>query len=148
MKQLRALLTTSNRPVWNNKRWYKCLLAIKTWTNLSELLCTEDIEATTFRDRIVQQAYDCVASTENHRLLQMAFKAEVGSKLWCGLKFLARPIIDCRMLWYIASNIRSSAKPRFSRYLQGRRQVSASSSRSIPLRPELDLTLLHRLTPK
>ena len=37
-------------------------------------------------------------------MLRLAFKPEVTSKLWYALRFVARPILDCRMLCSIASH--------------------------------------------
>jgi len=104
VEQLRTLLdSVSDRQVRDMRQGSGCQLAIETWTNLTELLYRGDIEATQFREQIVQRAYECVESAEVQGLLHMAFEAKVGSKLWHALKFIARPITDCRMLRYIAS---------------------------------------------
>lgn len=101
VEQLHALLSSvSDRQVWDKRGWSGHQLAIKTWTYFTELLYRRDVEATKFREQIVQRAYECVVSAEVHALV---FEAKTGPKLWYALKSLARPIIDCRMIWCIAS---------------------------------------------
>ena len=104
MEQLRVTLDhNSGCQDWDDQRWSQHLSAIKIWTNFIELLHTKNIEAIKFREQIAQRAYECVVSLDVHGLLQMAFEAEIGCKLWYTLKFIARPIMDCRMLWDIAN---------------------------------------------
>lgn len=103
VEQLRALLNSASVcQDWDNQRWSQHRSAIKIWMDFIELLHTKNIEAIKFRERIAQRAYECVASRDVHGMLHMAFEAKIGSKLWYALRFIARPIMDCRMLWYLA----------------------------------------------
>ena len=104
MEQLESILgSVSARQDWDERRWSENHPAVETWTNFTKLLYRGCIEATQFREQIIQRAYECVVSAEVHRLLHMAFEIKVGRKLWHALKFLARPITDCRILRDIAS---------------------------------------------
>ena len=47
-------------------------------------------------------------------MLRLAFKSAVGSKLWYRLRFVARPILDCRMLQFIATKYPQFRDPRIS----------------------------------
>lgn len=67
-----------------------------------ELLSRTDVEETQLRERLVQKAYECVESKDVHELLEQTYGPGFGSKLWRTLKFVARPIIDCRILSFIA----------------------------------------------
>lgn len=56
-----------------------------------------------FRGQIVKHAYECVASREVRDLLtRMSTECSAGLKILDALRFVARPILDCRKLWYIA----------------------------------------------
>ncbi|KAF2671342.1 hypothetical protein BT63DRAFT_438807 [Microthyrium microscopicum] len=104
VETLRNLLkSVLNRQKWSTKRWSGSQQAFTTWLNFIELLHQKDIGAASFREKVVQQAYECVSSVDVQQLLNSNFEAKVGEKLWYALKFLARPIIDCRILWHIAS---------------------------------------------
>ncbi|GLA31139.1 hypothetical protein AnigIFM63326_009580 [Aspergillus niger] len=67
------------------------------------LLCFDSKRVTAdFRSLLVQRAYSCVCSTEMQQLLLDALGPKVGSRLWVCLKFVARPLTDCRRLREIA----------------------------------------------
>ncbi|KAM5360443.1 hypothetical protein ACJA88_014832 [Fusarium oxysporum] len=101
--QVRRMLGyASRRHNWDIQQWSKHQLAINVWTSLTKLLHQNNIETAQFRQEIVQRAHECIISAEVYELLQMTFEAKVGSKIWNALKFLARPIMDCRMLRCIA----------------------------------------------
>ena len=104
VERLRALIFSGSVcQDWDKQRKSQHLRAIGIWTNLKNLLYTEDVEATQFREQIVQQAYECVVSADVHDLLRMSFQDMTGTKLWHILKHIARPIMDCHMIWHIAS---------------------------------------------
>jgi len=115
VERLRALL--DSHPVhqdWNDQRWSPHLSAIEIWTNFIELFRTKNIDASKFREQITQQAYECVKSPDVHGLLKTACESKVGSKLWYTLKAIARPIMDCRMLWSIANQYAQFSDVRIS----------------------------------
>lgn len=134
MENLRALLDIASvRQDWDNQRWSQHLSAIEIWTNFIELLHAENIEAIKFREQIAQRAYECIVSADVRGLLHMAFETKIGSKLWYALKFIARPILDCRMLWYIANRYPQFRDVRIS-------PVIARPEKSISLKYQIDIS--------
>ncbi|KAL9099992.1 MAG: hypothetical protein Q9163_004573 [Psora crenata] len=104
VEQLRASLNSASvGPNWDSQRWFRHLSAIETWMAVIELLRAKNFEGIKFRESFAQRAYDCVGSADLHGLLHIAFDGRMGSKVWCILRFIARPITDCRMLRSIAS---------------------------------------------
>ncbi|KAL7784097.1 hypothetical protein V8C37DRAFT_396383 [Trichoderma ceciliae] len=101
VQQLQALLHTPAHglePIEAN--WSA---ATKIWMKLTQFLPRrKNVEGPEFRAQIVQLAYECVLCAEVGELLCAAFDAKVGSKIRYALKFVARPLTDCRMLWHIA----------------------------------------------
>ena len=103
MNDVRATLDrVSPRQDWADQNESEPLPALEIWTNFVKLIQSEDIEKTAFRGQVVQRAYECVLCTEVHELLNSAFGVKDGMRLWHALKFVARPIMDCRMLLSIA----------------------------------------------
>ncbi|KAL4902038.1 hypothetical protein BDW74DRAFT_187033 [Aspergillus multicolor] len=83
-------------------------LAVQTWNTIAELLLQADSKRVTadLRTKLVQQAYVCInapGATEVRQLLLDALGSTVGLRLWVGLRFLARPLLDCRLLRDIAT---------------------------------------------
>lgn len=103
---------------------------MKTWTDLRESLFDEDTEIVQFREKVVKQAYECVVSVQVQQLLQMIYEPGIASKLWKCLRFIARPIIDGRMLHTIGCSY-----PQF-------RDVQIFA---IPPRPKQDIRLEYQI---
>ena len=80
-------------------------LATKTWNNITKLLNHKATGKTRRREQIVHAAYECIISIEVRELLQTTFNIQMGSKLWRILKFIARPISNCRLLMRVVSRL-------------------------------------------
>ncbi|KAI1780279.1 hypothetical protein F4818DRAFT_435485 [Hypoxylon cercidicola] len=118
INQLQDILgSVSKLPDWDRRRRPGHEQETSLWETLTEFLNQDPSQDSNQRNQIVQLAYDCVSSTEVHYLLHVAFNPQVASKLWTFLKYLARPITDCRLLRRIASrlpkfrNVRVSVVP-------------------------------------
>lgn len=96
VERLRNLLATIPPQDFDHDGRDTNLLDIKAWAKLTELLLQDDILKVEFREKVVQQAYECVISKEIQRNLSSTSKHEL--KIWHSLKFLARPLADCRLL--------------------------------------------------
>ncbi|KAI1141100.1 hypothetical protein F5Y05DRAFT_299180 [Hypoxylon sp. FL0543] len=76
--------------------------AVQTWKRLTELMSPVKRHQ---RELIVQRAYDCVISTEVQSLVFAAYNHDIASKLWLYLRYLARPVTDCRLVKRIAARL-------------------------------------------
>lgn len=103
------LKSVSELPDWDRRRWPGHEQAINLWEELTRL-----IDDGGNRLKITELAYSCVSSTEVHFLLHVAFKPHIASKLWTCLKYLVRPLTDCRLLRQIAGRIPSLRNCSFS----------------------------------
>ncbi|KAJ5179730.1 hypothetical protein N7492_002940 [Penicillium capsulatum] len=101
-----------NSPVWHSQRSLGQEAAVNTWTSLTDIMLRFDPnkEAVQSRRLIVQQAYRFLKSTNARHFLLTTFGANVGLKLWSQLSFIARPLVDCRLLGSIAAR-----EPQFQR---------------------------------
>jgi len=113
--------------------------AVNAWNHFLELIdkgyvTLDDHE---FQERIVLQAHRCVVSTEVFKLLHITFGMNIRAKLWRALKFLARPVADCRMLYDIAKR-----QPRFQKV----RIFLVSSMLRTSIHPEYRLTIVDAWT--
>ena len=79
--------------------------AVKTWTNIADVLSHPGTRSAIFREQMVRSAYECVLAGEVYQLLQTMFGSRMGAKIWNALRFLARPISNCRLLSRIASQL-------------------------------------------
>lgn len=84
-------------------------LCLEPWEKLSKLLSLrpsmenlETPEWTQWIHQIVEDAYKCVEHNDCLEMILSTFGAELGSKAVRALKFIARPMMDCRMLRNIA----------------------------------------------
>lgn len=80
--------------------------AVEVWTSMRDLVLQynpADEEAIKCRHLIVQQAYKCLNFLQFRDLLSHAFGPQLGSKLWSMLNFIARPLIDCRLMRTLAT---------------------------------------------
>lgn len=100
MKRIKEIL--EHRQNWYKQSELENQQTIETWTQFHTLLYQRCNDPAEFRQRIVQQAYDCTVSTEVYTLLHPDSNLQFESKLWRALRFLARPIIDCRVLRDVA----------------------------------------------
>lgn len=62
-----------------------------------------DNETAKLRPLIVQQAYRCLGLTQARQFFSNTFGTQAGMKLWRRLNFIARPLVDCRLLASIAA---------------------------------------------
>lgn len=108
VKQLRSLLGSVP------DRGQPSQLALEAWRNLIQLIRQKDVETADIRERIVQHAYECTMSEDIHGHIEVTLEAKIGTRLWHILRFLARPIADSRMLWYIAKRQPHFRDVRFS----------------------------------
>ncbi|KAL4744885.1 hypothetical protein BDW72DRAFT_212011 [Aspergillus terricola var. indicus] len=94
-----------NCPDSNSQRWFGQKAAITAWTTLTDLILQFDADkgAVISRPLIVQQAYKCLKFTQARQLFLDTFGTQAGLKLWSRLNFIARPLIDCRLLRSIAA---------------------------------------------
>lgn len=126
--------------------------AAEAWKGLVDLLHRQDNDTPESVTEVVQQAYKCLLLPETHCFLQMRFQTK-GGRIWYALKYLARPITDCRTLRAIASRHPSfrdvrilPVPPRCPTTLNPSYQVDIATAwsrlTSTPLPPEL--TKQHR----
>ncbi|OJJ74436.1 hypothetical protein ASPBRDRAFT_72837 [Aspergillus brasiliensis CBS 101740] len=89
---------------WDSKVWPGRESAVQTWIIMAALLLRFDSERmdSNTRSCLVQQAYRCVRETEAQQLLLDALGPKPGLRLWVCLRFVARPLTDCRLLREIA----------------------------------------------
>ena len=94
-----------NCPDWNSQQWLGQEAAFKTWTTMTDLILQFDANDETVNSRplIVQQAYRCLGLTQVRQLFSNTFGTKAGLKLWSKLNFVARPLVDCRLLGSIAA---------------------------------------------
>jgi OTT_1508-like deaminase len=92
-------------PDRNSQRWLGQEAAFETWTTMAGLILKFDAVkgAAESRPLIVQQAYICINSTQVRELVLDTFGRQPGLKLWSTLNFIARPLVDCRLLGSIAA---------------------------------------------
>ncbi|KAJ5764911.1 hypothetical protein N7520_004470 [Penicillium odoratum] len=107
VKDLQKTLKTSQLfPDWSSLRWLGQEAEVESWTTITNLLrqFNTDMEAIKHNTRvmIVQKAYNCLKSTQIRQVLSDAFGTPTGLKLWSQLSFIARPLLDCRLLASIA----------------------------------------------
>ncbi|OJJ85389.1 uncharacterized protein ASPGLDRAFT_168477 [Aspergillus glaucus CBS 516.65] len=96
--------TNQNYNNQDEQQWPGLEKAARTWTNMVELISRPDnAQVDKVRDLMVQQAYMCIISMQVRQLLYNVFGSNVCSKLWTTLNFLARPLLDCRLLRSIAT---------------------------------------------
>ncbi len=76
------------------------LLATTEWVALTDLLRREN--PMVGREHIIQHAFECVTSTDICPMLLRAFGNDAFQSLWSAMRFVARPILDCRMIHNIA----------------------------------------------
>jgi hypothetical protein len=79
--------------------------AAAAWTEMLDLLAGFDHQEWESERRVetVHQAYKCVNLRLLYDWLSNVFGAKNGVKLWGQLNFIARPILDCRLLRAIAT---------------------------------------------
>jgi hypothetical protein len=101
-----TLQTVHNCPDWNSQPWFGQEAAMKAWTTMTDLTLKFDTdkEAVKSRSLIVQQAYSCLNLTQVRQLLSDSFGIQGGLRLWSKLNFIARPLVDCRLLGSIAAH--------------------------------------------
>ncbi|KAF3397907.1 hypothetical protein F1880_006246 [Penicillium rolfsii] len=89
---------------WNSQRWSGQETAVEAWTTMMDLTIKFDAgkEDVHSRSLLVQQAYNCLNSTPIRELLSDTFGDQGDLRLWNKLKFIARPLVDCRLLKSIA----------------------------------------------
>lgn len=94
-----------NCPDWNSQRWLGQEAAVETWTTMMELILQFDADKGAVKSRplIVQQAYRCLKFKQARQLFSDTFGTQAGLKLWSRLNFIARPLVDCRLLGSIAA---------------------------------------------
>jgi hypothetical protein len=92
---------------WNSQRGFgqEAVAAVKAWTTMTDLTMEFNAEKGDLKSRslIVQQAYSCLNLTQVRQLLSNTFRDQGGSRLWNKLRFIARPLVDCRLLRSIAA---------------------------------------------
>lgn len=102
----KALEVDQNYPDWISQRWFEQEAAVKAWTTMTDLTLKFDADKESIKSRslIVQQAFSCHNLTQVRQLLSETFGVQAGLKLWNKLNFIARPLIDCRLLQSIAEH--------------------------------------------
>jgi hypothetical protein len=72
---------------------------------MTDLILRFDASGETAKSRplIVQQAYRCLGLTQVRQFVSDTFGIQAGLKLWSKLNFIARPLVDCRLLGSIAA---------------------------------------------
>lgn len=101
----KTLEIDQNCPGWNSEQWLGQEAAFKTWTDMTDLILQFDAdnETVNLRPLIVQQAYRCLGPTQVRQLYSNTFGTKAGLKLWSKLNFIARSLVDCRLLRSIAA---------------------------------------------
>lgn len=79
--------------------------AAKKWTNITDLLSNPGARRDIFREQIVRRVYECVITVDANQVLQEIFGGRMGAKIWNALRFIARPIFNCRLLLRITSQL-------------------------------------------
>lgn len=72
------------------------------WADFRDLLYQGVAGTAKFREQIVGSAYKCALSPETREFVHNNLQTTNGRNIWHALKSLARPILDCRLLGYIA----------------------------------------------
>ena len=92
-------------PDWNAQRWLGQEAAFKTWTTMTDLVQQFDADNESVKSRplIVQQACNCLGLTQVRQFVANTFGTQTSLKLWSKLNFIARPLVDCRLLRSIAA---------------------------------------------
>ncbi|KAF7866920.1 hypothetical protein EAF04_005761 [Stromatinia cepivora] len=105
VKELQDILSSASLSQNEKGRsWSQGQVEEKIWANFTGLLSQDHTRTIILKHRVVQRAYECVMNLEVHTFLNAVFQPAVGSKLWRALKFLARPLIDSRILRDIATH--------------------------------------------
>lgn len=101
----KTLESDRNCPDWNSQRLFGQEAAVKAWTTMADLMLKFDAnkEAVKSRSLIVQQAYSCIKLPQVRQVLSETFGIQGGMRLWSKLNFIARPLVDCRLLGSIAT---------------------------------------------
>ncbi|KAJ5310348.1 uncharacterized protein N7443_002809 [Penicillium atrosanguineum] len=82
----KTLGIVQNCPDWNSQRWLGQEAAFKAWTTMTDLIRQFDADNETVR-----------------QFFANTFGTQAGLKLWSKLNFIARPLVDCRLLRSIAA---------------------------------------------
>ncbi|KAK0724533.1 hypothetical protein B0H67DRAFT_108033 [Lasiosphaeris hirsuta] len=90
--------SVSKKHSWNLQRQPTFRETFERWNSFHGLLHQRNMAAASFREKIVRQAYLCVAPADVRALLHAMFLPKSASEVWEGLRCLARPIADCRLL--------------------------------------------------
>jgi hypothetical protein len=92
-------------PDWNYQGCFEQEAAVKDWTIMTDFILRFEADrgSVISRPRIVQQAYKCLSLTQVRQLLSDTFGTQVSLKIWSKLNFIARPLVDCRLLRSIAA---------------------------------------------
>lgn len=101
----KSLQIDKNCHDWDSQTWPGQEAAVEAWITMSDLILQFDAntEATKSRRLIVQQAYSCLNFPHVRQLLSDDFGTQASLKLWSKLNFIARPLIDCRLLGSITA---------------------------------------------
>ncbi|KAJ6009386.1 hypothetical protein N7522_004402 [Penicillium canescens] len=96
----KSLENVQNCPDFNSQQWLGQKDALEIWTTMTNLILRFDADNETVKSRslIVQQAYRCLGLTQIRQFFSNRFGTQAGSKLWSKLNFIARPLVDCRLL--------------------------------------------------
>lgn len=95
-----------NGPDCNSQQWLgQEEAAVKAWTTMTDLTIKFDAAKQDVKSRslVVQQAYTCLSLTQVRQLLSTTFGDQRALRLWNKLRFIARPLVDCRLLRSIAA---------------------------------------------
>jgi hypothetical protein len=123
---------------WNSQRGFgqEAVAAVKAWTTMTDLTMEFNAEKGDLKSRslIVQQAYCCLNLTQLRQLLSNTFGDQDGMRLWNKLKFIARPLVDCRLLRSIAArepqfrNCRIALNPKSKTTLEAKYRIEISKA--------------------
>lgn len=104
----------TNCPDWNSQQWLGQEAALETWTTMTDLILQFNANkgAEELRPQIVQQAYACLNFPHLRQLFSDIFGMQPGLRLWTRLNFIAKPLVDCRLLGSILPESRSSETAR------------------------------------
>ncbi|KAJ5748229.1 uncharacterized protein N7511_009925 [Penicillium nucicola] len=100
-----ALTKVQNCLDWNSELWLGQEAAFQTLTNMMALISQFDADNECVKTRllVVQQAYMCLDIAQVRLFFSDCFGTQAGLKLWKKLTFIARPLVDCRLLRSIAA---------------------------------------------
>lgn len=100
----KTLQIDQNCPGRNSQGLFGQEAAVEAWTTMTDLTLKFDADKETVKCRflIVQQAYSCLNLPQVRQLLSDTFGIQDGLRLWSKLNFIARPLVDCRLLGSIA----------------------------------------------